>query len=84
MTEWKSNNARETAIARIVHLEKENEELKRTLSKSMYALQENEELNKDKERLDWLLQSRYRGELETREAIDKAFDAGFEPEADEY
>lgn len=31
------------------------EELKRTLSKSMYALQENEELMKDKERLDWLV-----------------------------
>lgn len=45
--------------------------------------QENAELRKDKERLDWLLQSRYRGELETREAIDKAFDAGFELEDDE-
>ena len=30
-------------------------EQKRILSKSMYALQENEELNKDKERLDWLV-----------------------------
>ena len=31
MSEWKSNNARETAIARIVHLETENAELSKTI-----------------------------------------------------
>ena len=77
MSEWKSNNARETAIARIVHLETENAELKRTLSKSMYALQENAELLKDKERLEWLMKELDEvlyGDvaLETREEIDEA------------
>ena len=31
MSEWKSNNARETAIARLLYLETENERLEQTI-----------------------------------------------------
>ena len=41
----------------IAHLKAEIKELRRTLSKCMYALQEEEELQKDQERLDWLQSS---------------------------
>ena len=71
---WKEMQAYRQTIN---ELQEENAELKRTLSKSMYALQENAELLKDKERLEWLMKELDEvlyGEvaLETREDIDKA------------
>ena len=52
-------------------LREEIKELKRTLSKCMYALQENEELQKDKERLDWLFKNNATYWVYTREDLDK-------------